>query len=49
VIDVAFVVALAGGLIWGTLMWRQRRSRAHTEEATQEIYRRGAGNERRGT
>jgi hypothetical protein len=49
VIDVGFVVLLAAGLIWGSMMWRSRRQRAHTEQATRDLYRRGAQNERHET
>ena len=47
VIDVVFVAALAGAMIWGTLMWRSRRQRDHTEQATKDLYRRGAEQEHR--
>jgi hypothetical protein len=47
VIDVAFVALLGAALVWGTLMWRSRRNRAQTEQATRELYRRGAAEERR--
>ena len=46
VVTVVFVAVLAAGLIWGTMMWRTRRQKAHTEAATKELYRRGAQNER---
>jgi flagellar basal body-associated protein FliL len=46
VIDVLFVVALAGGLIYGMMMYRNRRS-ARTEQATRELYQREAEKERR--
>jgi type II secretory pathway pseudopilin PulG len=48
IIDVIFVAILGAALVWGTLMWRSRRQRAHTEQATRDMYRRAAENERRG-
>ena len=42
VIDVAFVVVLAAGLIYGISMWRSRRKDASTESqrdaATRRVY-----------
>ena len=50
-IDVVLVAALALGLIWGTMMWRTRRTNptleAAREEATRRLYERAAENERR--
>ncbi len=44
-IDIVGVVVLAGAIIYGTLLWRQRRkdpaARAEREEAVRENYRRG--------
>ena len=45
VIDVVFVVLLAAGLIWGMMMWRSRRQKARTEQATKDLYRRAAQDE----
>jgi hypothetical protein len=50
VIDVLFVVLLAVGLIYGTMMWRSRRQRvadAAREQATRRLYEDGAKRERR--
>ena len=49
VIDVGFVILLAAGLIWGSMMWRSRRQKARTEQATRNLYRRGAQDERHET
>jgi hypothetical protein len=41
IIDVIFVAALAGALIYGTVMWRRRRSRGMEQvrdETTRELY-----------
>jgi hypothetical protein len=41
IIDVIFVAALAAALIYGTVMWRRRRSRGMQQirdEATRELY-----------
>jgi hypothetical protein len=51
VIDVLFVLLLAAGLIYGTMMWRNRRSTAadrSREAATRRLYRHEAEKERRG-
>ena len=47
VIDVVFVVLLAGSLIYGTMMYQSRRRTRATEQATRQLYRREAETERR--
>lgn len=50
VIDVAMVVVLAIALIYGTMLWRQRRSHAvqqASERATTQLYEREAQRERK--
>jgi Flp pilus assembly protein TadB len=50
VIDVAMVAVLAIALIYGTMLWRQRRSRALQqagERATTQLYEREAQRERK--
>jgi hypothetical protein len=50
VIDVAMVALLAIALIYGTMLWRQRRSRAVQkagERATTQLYEREAQRERK--
>ena len=50
VIDVAMVAALAIALIYGTMLWRQRRSRVlqqASEGATAQLYEREAQRERK--
>jgi Flp pilus assembly protein TadB len=50
VIDVAMVAVLAIALIYGTMLWRQRRSRAvkqARERATTQLYEREAQRERK--
>jgi hypothetical protein len=44
-IDVVLVALLAAGLIYGTVMWRHRRRNGRRDEATKELYRRGAERE----
>jgi hypothetical protein len=49
-IDVAMVAGLAIALIYGTMLWRQRRSRAlqqTSERATTQLYEREAQRERK--
>jgi Flp pilus assembly protein TadB len=49
VIDVAMVAVFAIALIYGTMLWRQRRSRAvqqASERATTQLYEREAQRER---
>jgi hypothetical protein len=49
-IDVAMVAVLAIALIYGTMLWRQRRSRAlqqASERATAQLYEREAQRERK--
>jgi uncharacterized iron-regulated membrane protein len=41
IVDVLFVVALAAALIYGTMMWRKRRSRGMEQvrdDKTRELY-----------
>jgi Flp pilus assembly protein TadB len=50
VIDVAMVAVFAIALIYGTMLWRQRRSRAvqqASERATTQLYEREAQRERK--
>jgi Flp pilus assembly protein TadB len=50
VIDVAMVAVLAIALIYGTMLWRQRRSRVlqqASERATAQLYEREAQRERK--
>ncbi|HEX2493308.1 MAG TPA: hypothetical protein VHK24_05995 [Steroidobacter sp.] len=47
VIDVAMVAALAIALIYGTMLWRQRRSRVLQQRATAQLYEREAQRERK--
>ncbi|MFL6796374.1 MAG: hypothetical protein ACJ8F3_03075 [Xanthobacteraceae bacterium] len=44
VIDVAMVAALGIALVYGTMVWRKRRagSEAASEQATRDLYERGA-------
>jgi hypothetical protein len=49
IVDVLFVLLLAAGLIYGTIMWRARRGRPverHTEQATRQLYAREGEKER---
>jgi Flp pilus assembly protein TadB len=49
VIDVAMVAVFAIALVYGTMLWRQRRSRAvqqASERATTQLYEREAQRER---
>jgi hypothetical protein len=48
-VDVILVGLLAAGLIYGTIAWRSRRRSAQTEQATRDLYRRGAEREQRGS
>jgi hypothetical protein len=49
IVDVLFVILLAAGLIYGTMMWRARRGRPaerRTEQATRQLYAREGEKER---